>query len=175
VGYTVAGSGGKWWQTSTLTKTAGSRTSYPFHASLSKKLYFTHYNYNKITCWTMCYDEITGNWYRCVELHLKPGSYKAGATWQDTSHKPRTPRCTGPNGRNSSYALDDSRNWTFTNGVKVGSIIGVDLSASSGWTQRVSIEFRFRQPSGYRYVCGSRNPPTGDKPPGWVSIRSSRG
>jgi hypothetical protein len=103
-----------------------------------------------------------------VELHLKPGSYKAGAETRITGHRPNTPCCTAVYEAGSDERLSRGRNLTWANGVEVGSIIGIDLSSRSGWTEEVAVQFWLRL--GVRRICGSLNPPSvTSEPPGWLA------
>jgi hypothetical protein len=69
----------------------------------------------------------------------------------------------------TDYLLDETRNWNWTNGVKIGQRIGIDLSARSGYSEHTAIVTNL---SRRVWVCGVKDVPFGE--PGQVVYRRRR-
>jgi hypothetical protein len=146
------------WKTSgTTTRSSSVETTWRPRTGRSKTVYYTHYDYVKLKCWNGMFYE------------FKPDGYRGGAGSYRTGHTPTAFHCTRYYERGSSTSLIRAKNVKWTNGVSVSGIIGFDLSAQSGWSERVRVGFRFKVAG--RRLCGSSHTPTFDEPPGFLVVR----
>jgi hypothetical protein len=148
---------GAWKTSGTTTRSSSVETTWRPRTGRSKTVYYTHYDYVKLKCWNGMFYE------------LRPDGYRGGAGSYRTGHTPDAFHCTRYYERGSSTSLIRAKNVKWTNGVSVSGIIGFDLSAQSGWTERVRVGFRFKVAG--RRLCGTSHTPTLDEPPGFLVVR----
>ena len=94
--------------------------------------------------------------------------YAGGARRLWAPRKPETPFCTQtfPAGHRTTITRIEAS--TFTNGVDVSPVIGIDLSSQSGYDEQTKLSFHFTV--GNRRLCGTKNQPVEDRP-GSIAIR----
>jgi hypothetical protein len=157
LGMAVKFAEGSWKSSGTTTRSSTVETTWRARSGRSKTVYYTHYDYVKLNCWNGMFYE------------LKPDGYRGGAGSYRTTHRPNAFHCTRYYERGSATSLTRAKNVKWTNGVSVGTIIGFDLSAQSGWSERVRVAFRFKVAG--RRLCGTANTPTFDEQPGFIVVR----
>ncbi len=148
---------GSWKTSGTTTRSSTVETTWRARSGRSKTVYYTHYDYVKLNCWNGMFYE------------LKPDGYRGGAGTYRTRHRPNAFHCTRYYERGSATSLIRAKNVKWTDGVSVGTIIGFDLSAQSGWSERVRVGFRFKVAG--RRLCGTTSTPTFDEQPGFIVVR----
>ncbi len=158
LGMAIKFADGSWKTSGTTTRSSSVETTWRARSGRSKTVYYTHYDYVKLNCWNGMFYE------------LKPDKYRGGAGSYLTSHKPNAFHCTRYYEKGSSTSLLRAKNLHWSNGVSVSGIIGFDLSAQSGWSERVRVGFRFKVAG--RRLCGTSNTPTFDEPPGFIVVRA---
>jgi hypothetical protein len=117
--------------------------------------------------------------YRCVERigmeelwswEVRPERAEGGGERARGLATMRTPaRYCRPWSPPGGYLKDETKNINWTNGVKIGSLIGIDLSARSGYSDQTKISTEFTR---RMWVCGRFDVPFGQ--PGQVVYRLRR-
>jgi hypothetical protein len=105
-----------------------------------------------------------------IDYEARPDEAEGGAYRRRGLRSPSTPSAWCElHTRRSGYVKKETKNWNWTNGVKIGSIIGIDLNSRSGYTRETKINTRFTR---RLWVCGVRGPAFRD--PGQVVYKLRR-
>jgi hypothetical protein len=95
----------------------------------------------------------TGGYSSWVEerpMHFDGGNYT-----YSTGEWSGYPYCT-PYSNGDSYDRSTNKNTTWTDGVDIGSVIGINLSSQTGWTSSINVNYYF---TGNSNLCGNDNTP----------------
>jgi len=161
-GIKLAGSNASWSQGGTVTHWSDSVTSWRPRTGTTKTVYYTAYDYGLYWCNVA---PLKFAW------QVMPNGYSGGANAYRTSHRPSTPHCTIRNERGAQITVSRNRNTTWSNGVSLTSVIGIDVSSRSGYSNDVKMAFTFTIRG--RKVCGSRDSPadvSDPTAPGWIAV-----
>jgi len=158
----VAGSTGGWYQGGTTTRSTTVLTTWPSYTGLAKRVFRSAYDYGRYYCLTPP---------ATYTYKVQAISYAGGGNSYPTSHRPQVPYCTPTYGVGYRVSVIRNKNLTFSNGASLASIIGIDVSAQSGYSTEVNLDFRFKAAG--RRLCGSGANPvnTQGRAPGWVAVR----
>jgi hypothetical protein len=73
-----------------------------------------------------------------------------------------------------TVTLDNTKAWTYSSGVSIAGIIGINLSAETGYNQDASESYWFTDTAHTRYLCGRNGFPLATNPaPGYVVAGAS--
>jgi hypothetical protein len=86
-----------------------------------------------------------------------------GANSPRASSAFRTPYCVFYQG-GSTYSLTTTSAYTFSRGVSIHDLIGIDLSSQTGYDVKAAISYQVTGKNG-RLICGKNNNPAGSNPP----------
>jgi hypothetical protein len=145
VGYSVSGAYGSWSQSGTESHTSGFEVAFPTQGINKRTVFQSYFGWHKLR--QTCAGQSV-YYLRQFEFQGGTASYQAAAT-------PTATYCTSYLA--GSTALKDTGTaTTFSNGAKLGSVAGIDLSTKTGWNSQTSILFTF-QANGK--LCGTNGYP----------------
>ncbi|WP_215814497.1 hypothetical protein [Pimelobacter sp. 30-1] len=121
-----------------------------------RKTYFRYKSY-KIECWYSAYGVVK----RTVRYEARPSNFVGGATTVGVATPPTPPRgnC-APQEAGSRFARSSSTATTWSNGVALKNVLGVDLSSRTGYSKTAKITIEYTKAG---WICGTQGDP-GDTP-----------
>lgn len=151
VGFSSSGEFGSYEASGTMSKSSNGTLTWPQAGQWARQHYDTQYRYAKY--YVSCYN---GTPYPTYWYEVRPYSW-AGGQRTRTATTPGADYCTNMlAGGSFTKSTTNAVNWT--NGVKLGAVVGIDLSSRTGYTTTASIKHDFVN-SGQ--LCGTHDYPGG--------------
>jgi hypothetical protein len=151
VGYSPTGTYGSWTVSGTTSWTTDSTTTFGWYYQNASRILRTTYGYEKTI--TQCYD----SGYSWHSYALRPWRFEGGAS----SISATRPSYSFSNCRwydiNTGLKRDDGTGYSWSSGVSVAGLIGIDLTAKTDYSVKTSTEYVFVYANGY--LCGTNGPP----------------
>lgn len=148
IGYSLTGSSGTWSQSGTSAISSSTTTSFPTSSSASSQLMVTKYTFGKFYCFA---GVVPTKYYQ-----VYPTGHYGGATTLATT-TPNANQC-APYQAGSSFSKTTSSAVTYTNGAQLSTIIGINLSAKTGFTSSAKYEASM---TSSKRICGVVDGPSG--------------
>lgn len=151
MGYSLTGNAGTWSQSGTSVASSTSTTNFPASSSSGSRLMVTQFTFAKVRC----YAGVTPTFY----YQVRPTDFYGGATTLSTT----TPSATycAPYEAGTSFSRTTSNAVTYTNGVQISAVIGINLSAQTGFRTDAKYTASF---TSARHLCGKNSGPGGSAP-----------
>ena len=123
MGYSLTGNAGTWSQSGTSVASSSSTTNFPASSASGSNLMVTKFTFAKVRC----YAGVVPTFY----YQVRPTDFYGGATTLSTT----TPSATycAPYSAGSGFSRTTSNAVTYTNGVQVSAVIGINLTAQTGF------------------------------------------
>jgi hypothetical protein len=167
VGVSASGASGSFTGSGTTSKSSSITMEYPSYGNNRGVYYKTEYSYGKYLM--ACQSPGRGT---PVTHHyeVRARGYYGGAK-ATTAYIPTAKHCAyQQNGtkftRTTSHAI------TWTDGASLADVIGIDLSASTGYSSNATVVYTF---NANRYLCGTGGAPGGAHPYNFVATTKSSG
>ncbi|MEW1830389.1 DNRLRE domain-containing protein [Streptomyces sp. NPDC088196] len=167
VGVSASGTYGSFTSSGSVSKSSSITMEYPTYGNNRGVYYKTEYSYGKYL--VACQSPGRGT---PVTHHyeVRARGYYGGAK-ATTAYIPTAKHCAyQQNGtkftRTTSHAI------TWTDGASVADVIGIDLSASTGYSSNATVVYTF---NANRYLCGTGGAPGGAHPYNFVATTKSSG
>ncbi|MFJ9313874.1 hypothetical protein ACIRN4_06740 [Pimelobacter simplex] len=158
VGVSVTGAAGSWSAggSATWQKEVDSTSAVGFPVKSTgywhRRTYFRYKSY-KIECWYSAYGVVN----RTVRFEARPSNFVGGASTVGTGTPPTPPRANcAPQEVGSKFTRSSSTAITWSNGVSLKNVLGIDLSSRTGYTTRAKIKFDYKQAG---WICGTHGDP----------------
>lgn len=147
VGYSVSGSSGSWSQNGTASASSTATIDYATQSANKKTVFRTTFQYKK-------YDLYYHNGAYCTHFafEVRPSAFQGGVSQYTAASAPTASYCSNVNSVPVTLTKNTANAINFTNGLKIGGIIGIDLSTKTGFNSSTKIAFRF---SSVGKLCGS--------------------
>ncbi|MCR6688843.1 hypothetical protein [Cellulomonas sp.] len=148
VGFSVSGKVGSFEASGTTSVTSAATTAYDPVKGVHAKYYKKTQDYGKFT--HLCTAGASSYTYVDVRPVGNPyGGYVANVSTPTANH------CAS---YGATLTLDEEKAMTWAGGVALDSLIGINLSAQTGWSSKTSLTFT--RPTGVTYkVCGTKGKP----------------
>ncbi|MDV9174886.1 DNRLRE domain-containing protein [Streptomyces sp. W16] len=155
VGVSASGTYGSYSAGGSMSKSSSTTTQYPNYGNNTGVYYKTQFRYGKY---------IVGCAYADPWYEVRPRSYAGGA---DTSsaHIPNATHCFKYI-KGSVFTKTRSKAITWTNGASLTSVIGIDLSAETGYSSDTTVVYTFNKT---RHLCGTGGDPGSAHPYNFVA------
>jgi len=146
VGFSASGSYGSFSQSGTLANSQATTILWPVKPANSLWFYQTTFQYKKFETWVL-WDQGCIKW----GYEVRPTAFQGGVDSYQVAGPPTANNCSPINNpvtitKNQGTAI------TWSNGVKIKSVIGIDLSAKTGFDSTTWYEFVFSKAG---RLCGS--------------------
>ncbi|MFF4507634.1 hypothetical protein [Streptomyces sp. NPDC001401] len=162
IGVSASGKFGSYKRGGTNSKSSTSTTRYPTFGNHAGVYYKTKFQYGKYL--VTCTSADSGSWHQTQHYEVRAMSYAGGATHSSASI-PTATHCYAYE-KGSTFTKKRSNAVTWTNGASLSDIIGVDLSAETGYTSDATVSYKF---NATRHLCGTGGDPGGTHPYDFVA------
>jgi hypothetical protein len=146
IGVSASGSYGSFSSSGSATVTAKASIDYPTVGNNGLKVWQTEFQWKKI------YEEIYTD-YGCQSTgyEVRPSAWEGDQSGYNAASAPTANYCSTAYA-GSTTSKDSSNAITFSNGAKLGSVIGIDLSSKTGFTSKAKIVFKWQRAG---RLCGT--------------------
>lgn len=162
VGLEVNGPGTSWSASGTQSRSTSSTVTFPTHSGSASYWHKTFWQYAK---WSSNCGPNADHFGNGGEVEVRPYAFAAGAVESSTSARTLTHCSYFTAG--SGFTLNSTSAVTWTNGVAISNVIGINLSSHSGYSSTVETTYSF---SASHHLCGYVNLPGNG--PGYLSAQS---
>lgn len=147
VGVSVGGTYGSFSASGTATTSSTSTIDYATQPANSKKVFSTTYQYKKFEVWVY-------NGFTCQKYNyeVRPTAFDGGAGGYNAANSPTGTNCSYVGIVPTTLTKETANAVTWSNAVKVSSVIGIDLSGRTGFNTKTKIKHVFTKKG---YLCGT--------------------
>jgi hypothetical protein len=132
VGYSVSGAYGSWSQSGTSSATQNFAVDFPTQTTNRNTVFESNFGWQK-TRFTCAGQQ---------SYNLRQVEFQGGSTYYTAASAPTANYCTSYVG-GTGVTKDTANAITFSNGAKLGSVVGIDLSSKTGFNSSTKISFTF--------------------------------
>jgi hypothetical protein len=154
IGYSVSGALGSWKSSGTNAKSSAYEENFPTQGDYAKKYLWSKFEYGKYRV------HCDGSTY-AYHYEVRAKQWAGGGGLTSVSSSPTATYCV-PKPAGSTYSLASTKSITYTNGADVSKWIGIDLSASTGYSSAAKISGKYG-PRGQ--LCGTNGYPASTTTP----------
>ncbi|MFE2423156.1 DNRLRE domain-containing protein [Streptomyces hokutonensis] len=167
VGVSASGTYGSFTSSGSVSKSSSLTMEYPTYGNNRGVYYKTEYSYGKYL--VGCQSPGRGT---PVTHHyeVRPKGYYGGAK-TSTAYIPTAKHCAYQQ-KDTKFSRTTSRAITWTDGASLEDVIGIDLSAETGYSSDATVEYTF---NASRYICGTGGAPGGSHPYNFVATTTKSG
>lgn len=151
VGISNTGAFGSFSASGTVDRSRSNATTFPWYTSSTSRFLDTLYSYGRYCV------ELVGGGYRYHRYEARAIRHEGGTDHRSTS-QPTASYCVSYNVPGSGGEKSTSNAITWSNGAKLGGVIGIDLSSRTGYRTDAKIEYVFRTAG---RLCGTHDLPNG--------------
>lgn len=148
IGVSASGAYGSFSASGTQSRSSSGEVGFPTYSTAGSRYMKTQYTYGKLRCVQPTNGVVYWN---VVPMDFVAGSSVTAAT------TPTANLCTSFSA-GSSYSKSTSTAITWSNGAQLAGVVGIDLSARTGYTTSAKMDYTF---STTRQLCGSSDYPGG--------------
>lgn len=150
VGFSASGTYGSYSASGTAGQNSTWTENYPLQAQNKRTVMQTNFGYKKYK--NTCYSP--GGYYE-VTYTVRPYQFQGGQSTYTAASSPSATYCVSYV-KGGSTTKDTGTALTFTNGLKLGSVIGIDLSIKTGFNANTKLKFNWVNAG---QLCGSNGYP----------------
>ena len=158
VGLSSSGTFGSWSANGTQSKSSSASVGFPRLVDNKDSYWSSHYRYRKVK--EVCvYQSPGGGAYYNTRYFAEPKNFSGGSVLTTPSSLPDTPRTYCDTYQaGSTFTKGTTTAVQFAHGVKTGGVLGVELTARTGYESDAKLFFDFNQS---RKLCGTNADPGG--------------
>jgi hypothetical protein len=147
IGFSVSGEFGSFEQSGTASASSTATINYATQAANKRTVFRTTFQYKKFEVWALAGQA-------CFKLgyQVRPTAFQGGIASYTAASTPAASHCSNVLAVPVTLTKQTANAITFTNGLKIGSTIGIDLSTKTGFNASSKIAFRF---TSVGKLCGS--------------------
>ncbi|WP_262064512.1 DNRLRE domain-containing protein [Streptomyces sp. STR69] len=167
VGVSASGTYGSFTSSGSVSKSSSITMEYPAYGNNRGVYYKTEYSYGKYL--VACQSPGRGT---PVTHHyeVRARGYYGGAK-TSTAYIPTAKHCAYQQ-KDTKFTRTTSHAITWSDGASVADVIGIDLSAETGYSSDATVEYTF---NANRYICGTGGAPGGSHPYNFVATTTKSG
>ena len=150
IGYSASGAYGSFKASGTASKSSTSTQGFPTYGEYAMRYLDTKFQYG-----LYAYYGYNGFYCSFLGYYARPYKFFGGVSARTVSTRPTATHCTSF-ASGSFFVTENATASTWSNGMKMGSQIGIDLSSRTGWTSAAKLRYDFTRAS---KACGNNNPP----------------
>lgn len=147
VGFSASGSYGTFSSSGTATKSSQSGINYPTQPANAKRVFSTSYQYKKYETWVY-----NGYYCQLFGYEVRPTAFDGAVGGYNAANAPTGTNCSSVTQVPATLWKQTANAVTWSNAVKIASVIGIDLSGRTGFNTKTKISFTF---SSVGSLCGT--------------------